>query len=201
MDPTALALQQLLALANGLLKLDPEARERLRPLAGHVLAVELDGIDLPLRVAFSEEGIAVADPDAAADVTVRARPAALLTLALSGGQKGAGAVEFRGDVAVVHGIRQLVSSLEIDWEEQLSRFTGDVVAHQLGRMARAGLAWLSQARTTFEQNAAEYLTEESRALPAEAEVSAFLAEVDRLRQDADRLQARIALLEKRGKGR
>jgi len=43
----------------------------------------------------------------------------------------------------------------------------------------------------------EYLTEESRDLPARPEVEDWIAQVDRLREDADRLEARLALLERR----
>jgi ubiquinone biosynthesis protein UbiJ len=41
----------------------------------------------------------------------------------------------------------------------------------------------------------EYLTEESRDLPARPEVDAWLEEVDRLREDVDRFEARLARLE------
>jgi ubiquinone biosynthesis protein UbiJ len=48
---------------------------------------------------------------------------------------------------------------------------------------------------------AEYLTEESRDLPTRIEVDEFLADVDRLREATDRLEARLAALEKpRGPG-
>jgi ubiquinone biosynthesis accessory factor UbiJ len=197
MDLGAFSQQQLVALGDRLLKLDPGAGALLRPLAGRVLAVEIDGFEQPLRVRFSEEGLGLAEAQAPADASVRGTPAALLSLAARRGAGNTGAVEFRGDVAVVHGVRKLLGSLEIDWEEQLSRLTGDVLAHQLGNLVRGGLDWLGRSRRTLEQNLGEYLTEEGRQLPAEAEVGAFLNDVDRLRQDVDRLQARIELLEKR----
>ncbi|WP_181919255.1 SCP2 domain-containing protein [Alkalilimnicola ehrlichii] len=201
MDPLNTAFQQLVTLANKLLLLDPEAKQRLRPLAGRVLAVELEGVELPLHVLFTEEAITIADPEMPVDATVRAELAALLSLAARRGRGNTGAVEFRGDVAVVHGVRSLLSELEIDWEEQLSRFTGDIVAHQVGNFFRGFQGWLSRGRTTFEQNLSEYLTEEIGQVPPEAELSGFLDDVDQLRQDTDRLAARIALLEKRRKGR
>jgi ubiquinone biosynthesis protein UbiJ len=46
-------------------------------------------------------------------------------------------------------------------------------------------------------NLSEYLTEEARLLPHRFEVEDFLGEVDVLRDDCERLAARISLLEKK----
>ncbi|HEX5514246.1 MAG TPA: sterol-binding protein, partial [Gammaproteobacteria bacterium] len=51
-------------------------------------------------------------------------------------------------------------------------------------------------RRTVEANLGEYLTEEARQLPPAAEVAGFLDDIDRLRQDTDRLTARIERLER-----
>lgn len=162
--------------------------------------MELPGTELVLRAYFSECGVSLATPDAEdppADATVRLTPAAALALIRSRGERAQG-VEFRGDVAVVHALRRLVGGLEIDWEEQLAKITGDVVAHQIGQTVGGLFGWFEHVRRTAEANLGEYLTEESRQLPPAAEISAFLDDVDRLRQDTDRLQARIERLERTG---
>lgn len=134
------------------------------------------------------------------DASVRLPLAAAVSLLRSRGEQAQG-VEFRGDVAVVHALRRLAGGLEIDWEAQLARLTGDIVAHRVGLAARGLLGWLDHARQTFEANLGEYLTEETRQLPPAAEVATFLDEVDRLRQDADRLEARLARLERACQGK
>lgn len=183
---------------NRVLALDPETPARLRPLVGRSVRIELPGTELVLRAYFSERGVSLSRPDPEdppVDASVRLTPAAALALIRSRGERAQG-VEFRGEVAVVHALRRLVGGLEIDWEEQLARLTGDVIAHQLGLAASGFADWLRQARRTFEANLGEYLTEESRQLPPAAEVAGFLDDVDRLRQDADRLEARIVRLER-----
>jgi ubiquinone biosynthesis protein UbiJ len=199
MTPPRLLLQGLAGLINRALALDPEASARLAPMAGRVLAVDLIGLELPLWIRLGEGGVELThdEPERPADVTVRATPAALLALAARRGEGSVAHVEFRGDVTVVQQLRGLIGTLQIDWEEQLSKLTGDVVAHQIGNVARGVGDWLGHARRTFERNLGEYLTEEARQIPPEAEVSAFMRDVDRLRQDADRLEARLALLERR----
>ena len=74
--------------------------------------------------------------------------------------------------------------------------TGDVAAHYLAGFARDALDFGRRARDTFARNTAEYLTEESRDLPVRIEVEEFLADVDRLRESVDRLEARIGVAER-----
>lgn len=191
-------LRPLETTVNRVLALDPETPARLRPLVGRSVRVELPGTDLVIRAYFSDRGVSLATPDPEdppVDATVRLTPAAALALVRTRGERAQG-VEFRGDVAVVHALRRLVGGLEIDWEEQLSKLTGDVVARQIGLTVGGLFGWLDHTRRTAELNVAEYLTEEARQLPPAAEVAGFLDDVDRLRQDCDRLQARIERLER-----
>ena len=51
---------------------------------------------------------------------------------------------------------------------------------------------------TFARNVSEYLTEESRDVPARVEVEEFLEGVDRLREAVDRLEARVGGRRARG---
>lgn len=197
-------LKPLEAAVNRILSLDPETPLRLKSLAGRSVRVELPEACLTLRACFDGQGISlrpfVPEEQPPVDASVRLPLAAAVSLLRSRGEQAQG-VEFRGDVAVVHALRRLAGGLEIDWEAQLARLTGDIVAHCVGLAARGLLGWLDHARQTFEANLGEYLTEETRQLPPAAEVATFLDEVDRLRQDADRLEARLARLERACQGK
>jgi ubiquinone biosynthesis protein UbiJ len=85
--------------------------------------------------------------------------------------------------------------VNIDWEELASRAVGDVMAHQLGQMARSSKAWLDDTAHAMRLNTQEYLQEEARLVPAEAELKAYLDAVDELRMDVDRFEARLKQLE------
>ncbi|MFZ2311020.1 MAG: sterol-binding protein, partial [Methylobacter sp.] len=52
-------------------------------------------------------------------------------------------------------------------------------------------SWGKDSIETFRLNAAEFLQEETRDLPAGPEADIFYAQVDQLRTDFDRLQNRI----------
>ncbi|MDZ7748200.1 MAG: RDD family protein [Halofilum sp. (in: g-proteobacteria)] len=74
--------------------------------------------------------------------------------------------------------------------------------HRRARVRRAahGLAaWLRRAGAGRRDDLRAWLVDEIEALPARAEVDEWLAAIDRLRVDADRLAARLARLE-RGRG-
>ena len=94
-------------------------------------------------------------------------------------------------------VRRFFRDLDVDWEEGLATYLGDAPAHQIGRLVRGVRGWFAESRDAAGRNLAEYLTEERRDLPPRAELDAFLDDVDRLRSDADRLAARVTLLEQR----
>jgi len=74
-----------------------------------------------------------------------------------------------------------------------------VAARQVANFARGILDWGRKAGGSLATNVAEYLQEEGRDLPTRTEVEEFLAGVDQLRDDAERLDARLARVEARGR--
>jgi len=105
-----------------------------------------------------------------------------------------GAVKVSGDTEVADQYRYLFSQLKPDFEELLSRVTGDVVAHEIGRAARGFAGWAAKARRSVGRSASEYLTEESAALATAVEIDEFCSEVDELAAATDRLEARLKLI-------
>jgi ubiquinone biosynthesis protein UbiJ len=192
------ALAALESAFNQYLALDPSGSARLAELQGRVIALELRGFDLGLFVLPGAGGVRLVgsyegEPDAALIGT----PLAFLRLGARGGAAEtlfSGDVEIRGDTELGQHFKTILDGIDIDWEEHLSRLTGDVIAHQLGRGARALRAWTTRSLDSLALDAAEYLEEEGRWLARGAEVQRFVDEVDRLRSDVDRAEARIRRL-------
>jgi ubiquinone biosynthesis protein UbiJ len=82
-----------------------------------------------------------------------------------------------------------------DIEEELSSVIGDAAAHKLGNLARGVSDWGRTARSTMGANIREYLQEEGRDAPSRYEFDRFAANVNTLRDDVDRLEARINRLQ------
>jgi ubiquinone biosynthesis protein UbiJ len=107
-----------------------------------------------------------------------------------------GRVRVEGDTALAQHFGTILADLDIDWEEQLSKLTGNIVAHEVGRVARTAAGYADRMRATLEQNLREYLQEEARVLPTRFEIREFLDAVDVLRDDVERLGARIERLQR-----
>jgi len=100
-----------------------------------------------------------------------------------------------GDVKVAHNLQQLLSKLKIDWEEELSKYTGDAVAHQSIYLLKQLRQYQQQASTSLEEMITEYLQEESGLLPTKYEIDEFMQAVDVLRLDTDRITAKVEAYE------
>ena len=145
------------------------------------------------------------DAGAVADAVIAGPPLALLDLFAgredSSAARGSERVHISGDAEVAARYRELLELARPDWEEELSRLIGDLPARRVSLAARAALSWARGFARTAGANVAEYLQEESRALVSRPEVEEFLGQVDVLRETADRVEARIARLERRLDGR
>ena len=189
------------ALINRLLALDPEGAAGLAKVQGQVLRVELSGFGLHLSVVPEGNALRLfGDYAAAPDCLVRATPAALLNMALAEHREDeifSGAVKIEGDNSLAQTIGDVLKGLDIDWEEPLSTLVGDSLAQRIGQQARAGGRWARHSGQTLSSDLREYLIEEGRLLPSDTEMQGFLGGVDQLRDDVERLEARVERLARR----
>jgi ubiquinone biosynthesis protein UbiJ len=142
-----------------------------------------------------------------ANATVSGSPFALLRMLRGSARAGDGphrgapkaAPQIRGDAEVANLYRELLSLARPDLEEEISRILGDLAARRLSQFAKRTLSWARHARRAAGENLAEYWQEESRDLVNKTELDEFLHGVDALRETADRIEARLARLERRWK--
>ena len=174
------------------------ARQLVAQLAGHSVAIAVRDF-ARLRVTSDGQTLTVAREDDAADATVSGGPLSLLALGGTAAQAvlQRGAVIVTGDTEIAGKFRELLSLLRPDPEEELSLVIGDVAAHRLGRVALRAGSWGRRAARVTLENLAEYLGHERRDLVPRNEGEQFLRGVEALREDADRLQARLEWLERR----
>jgi ubiquinone biosynthesis accessory factor UbiJ len=181
----------------------PRAQQLCAELAGHRLLVAVTGLQVLVESTGVSLKLSVVNPEALVsappEATVTGGPLSLL--ALSGSDPEAviqrGDVRIEGDAELAQKFRELALLLRPDLEEELSLVLGDVPAHQVGRLARALAGWTQRAATTTVHNVAEYLGHERRDLVPRSEADSFLRGVDSLREDVDRLAARIDLQNRR----
>lgn len=193
---------------NGLLRLDPEFLEALEPLQDRTVAVELAGLERTLFLKLGVEGVSLLNRDEVeairedrlADVTFEGSPPALLGM-VAAMRRGDAAfkddVRISGDLSLLEAMKTAFRRLDIDLEELLSRFVGDIAAHEIGRGTRAFLTWGQKTSEALAADIGEYFVEELRVSPSPLELEDFASDVDRLRDDVERLEKRLARLRAR----
>ncbi len=193
------ALAGLEKAINSYLKLDPATLEQMATLSGKVIGIELRGLNIEFYLMPGKAGIAVrGTAGTTPDTTLRGTPLSLVRLGFTKGQQTllfSGDVEIFGDTETGRHFKEILDTMEIDWEEQLSRIVSDVVAHKVGNVVRGIQDWSVQTIDTLNADITEYMQEESRMLPRREEVDEYLSAVDALRGDVDRLEKRVARLQ------
>lgn len=131
------------------------------------------------------------------DATLSGTPIALLSMTREDPQDviRRGDVQIEGDGQVAGIFQELAQLLRPDVEGELARVIGDMPAFGVGSLVRRALDYGRNVARTGAQNVGEYLAHERRALVPRAEAKAFLEQVDALREQVDRVAARVARLE------
>jgi len=99
-----------------------------------------------------------------------------------------------GDATLLAEIFYLSRNLRWDAAEDLSQITGDIAAERIVNTLQSAHRQLRDSALNFSQAAAEYWTEERPLLAKPQQVSAFMQQVDTLRDDVARMEQRIKLL-------
>jgi len=191
---------------NHTMSLDPDTQHALAALDGRRVLLQLRGPELALAVTVAGERLHVGPPDAEASgpaLRVAATPGSLLAMALRRGDDGVapGQVEIAGDADLARRLQKLAERFAPDFEEAFARTFGDVLGVPIARAVRKALAHAKDSAGHLAEDAAAWLRDETRLALAPGEVEGFLDDVDALREKSERLEARLARLEARRKGR
>jgi ubiquinone biosynthesis protein UbiJ len=169
------------------------ARALCARLNGKSLRLQLTGLPMEFVMRSEGEGVRVASSSTGvADATLSGSPLGLLSLARQQAKSTSGSsVRIEGDAEVAQNFSELLKQAKPDIEEELSRIVGDVAAHQIGNTVRSLLGFGKRVGDTLLQNVGEYLSEESRDVPSKTEAEEFNHDVDVLRDDVARFEARL----------
>ena len=188
--PVPSLVTPLLAALNPLLATQPSAKARLANHAGKTIRFALPGANLDLGV---DETGAFAPAPAETEPTLTLIPApAALPRWLTGGTLN-DLFRAEGDGVLAADIARALA--DFDWVLALRPFLGDIAASRVDLFLRGLAPWRDKALEAAGRNLAEYAVFEQAILAEPHAVQAFVAEVDALREAADRLEARLKLLE------
>lgn len=183
---------------NKYLHLDEDIDLFLQPLTGKVIAITLLPFNETIYLCPTAQRIQIMDQYAeTADTTLKGSLPAFGLMGLSSKPASSffsGEVTIEGDLNLGHHFQQLFAQLDIDLEEQLSHYTGDIIAHKVGNLFRGLNDWQQESANTLKLNITEFLQDESKDLPPAPEINIFSQQVDQLKEDFDRLEARVTRL-------
>lgn len=186
---------------NRAVALDAETRAALPALDGRTVALQLENPSLALSIRVNGERLKVGPVEDAdrADLSVRSTLAGIVgQLPFMRGRNAAplGALRVEGDAELARRLQRMAERFDPDWSLPFARVFGDVLGVQIANSLAAGLRGTREFARGFAQDSADFLTEESRDVVGKEELRAFHSDVDQLRDDAERLQARFDRLNK-----
>ena len=192
----SLLLKPLEIALNHALRFDMESHEKLQRFASRSIRIDITNLNIAVIGRFTDDRILLETAEEhVADLMIKADSFALLKLVQQPDILFSNRIQIRGDVQFAKQLQDWQQHFDFDWEQQLARVTGDTLAYPLAQSLRRGFDWLNYNRSEFEQSLAEYLREESQYLPDKSQTQRFMQNVDLLRADTERLEARIKRLQ------
>lgn len=186
---------------NRYLRLEPEALAECEKLEGRVIGLKLTQLDWNLFIEFMPSGVRVLPEfEREADVSVAGAPSVVMRVGLkaaSGEQGLPSGLRVEGDPELLLRFQKLLARVGFDPEELLAPIVGGPAAHRLTEGLTKLFGWGRKTANTLALDTAEYLREETRDLARREDVEEWMEQVDRLREAADRLEAKLNLMESR----
>lgn len=181
-QPSAAAL-------NHLLTQNSWALPRLARFAGKTVRFDIAPFSFACTI-LADGSLQSVDTATSVDALCVIAPLLLPRLALHD-EKAHTEIRAEGDTALLAEVFFLSRNLRWDAAEDLSSITGDIAAERFVQTVHSTRRQISDAAVNLAQSAAEYLTEERPLLAKPRQVSAFMQQVDTLRDDLARLEQRI----------
>ncbi|MBI3284835.1 MAG: SCP2 sterol-binding domain-containing protein [Burkholderiales bacterium] len=179
---------------NHLLAQESWARDKLAPHAGKIACIAAEAFQIRLQVG-ADGMLQDADAHHAPAVTIRVRLSDLPLMAQNR-ERAFSYVKIEGDAEFANTISYLSQNLRWEAEADLSKLFGDVAAVRLVALGKSMVQTAQDTHQKIQENLAEYFLEENPMLVRPAAVAAFGAEVNKVRDDVERLIKRIEKLER-----
>lgn len=191
----------LISLLNRYLEQDEERAQHLKQIKGKLVRITVQEINFNLLLTVQDNHVeecpqADLASDVHIDVSLKALPEYLMGADADVLIKK-GVVEIKGDAHIASVMQNTLKEIEIDWEEIISKYTGDAIAYQISKGAKALHAFGDRLRDNVRQDMRDYLQDNVQVAATRDEVEQFIKDVDVTRAQIDRLEARMNRLQSR----
>ncbi|MBI3711507.1 MAG: SCP2 sterol-binding domain-containing protein [Burkholderiales bacterium] len=183
---------------NHLLAQESWARAVLQKHAGKLACIDLEVLQIRVRVAADGYVQSVSDTELQEDVRLNIKLADLPLIAQDS-TRAVSYVKIEGDADFAQAISQLSQDLRWEVEDDLSRVVGDIAARRVVSGGRQIAHFVGQTHQKVQENFADYFLEENPMLVRPRAVRAFADQVNKTRDDVERLMKRLERLERSGR--
>lgn len=191
---------------NAYLALDPDSRPRIEKLQGKIVVIELLPFHIRLLCTFTDSAMQLKDVTADMDTfsannihtIISGTPLQMMGVMLNKDKRHqffADDVRIEGSAEIGQQVIELFDELRIDWEDHLSAFIGDTPAYHAGRFITKIRGMLRHTDESLSQSINEYIHEEAEWLPSREALQDFFNDIDIIRMDVDRAEARLHSLQ------
>lgn len=184
----------VIATLNHLLAQEPWARQQLARHAGKLAVIDTGAVALRLRI--DSAGLLESAPaQVSANVTIRVKLSDLPLIAQNP-ERAFSYVKIEGDAELANVISQVGKSVRWDAEHDLEKVFGPILAMRMVSGARSAASAVRTGHQKLAENVAEYFLDEQPLLIRPTNLAEYAAGVTRVRDDVERLDKRLARLEK-----
>jgi ubiquinone biosynthesis accessory factor UbiJ len=179
---------------NHLLGMDQNALQHCSELQGHIIAINFTDVEKTLYCHPGSWGmrISLQKPAKEPSAVIRGRVMALVNLSLNNDKLSTSIqerIEISGNTAAAQKFQKILTELDIDWEQQLSRLVGDAVAFRIFQGLNKTRQWVNDSFKSVAISGRDYLQQESGHMPTKPEFDQFKSEVTDLRHSVERMEA------------
>jgi ubiquinone biosynthesis protein UbiJ len=107
--------------------------------------------------------------------------------------KASPSLQIQGDLQLAQALFQTWKRLDLEWEKPLYQWLGYPIADGIVFSFRQSFHWLHSTWEARKSDLGAYLQDEIQWLPSPREVENFLSEVDKIRLDVERFEAKLKL--------
>lgn len=179
------------------LALDATVASKLESLEGKAINLDIEPFIPKYNLSVADKKLLISlGHNSAATCSISGPCKAIITFLISKDYNLAikSGLQISGDTNVAEELSDILLQLDIDWEEEISKITGDYIATTLFDTKDKLQEKSKNALESLGSMLKEYYEEELQITPLKDEVSGFADEISKLKVDVERLEARIKTL-------
>lgn len=187
-------------LVNDALTYDLSASEKLQALAGKTLVLQVSEPAAAISVTVESNGFIFLQTGALTPCDAQVAGKAKNLFAVFRAEDRTAAmmeheIQIQGDTRTFFAIQDVMSHLDVDWEMAIADKIGDLAAHSVAQGLRFFGQMAKNHFDSFQRTSKNYFREESQLFVPDSLWQSHSAAVNKVKQDADRIAAKLRRLE------